>query len=182
MPLPPAAAPRERIHKRSITVEGYRRADGLWDIEGFLTDVKDHDTELSEGLKRAGDPIHQMSLRITIDAALTIVDAAAATDRMPYRGECNRITPDYAKLKGLRLVPGFSAKLKERLGGIKGCTHLTELAASLATGAYQTLAGEKIADPAKKPMHLDGCHALDTRGHVVARSYPRWHRTVVESK
>ena len=39
MPLSPAA-PREHIHTRTVTCRGYRRKDGLWDIEGHLVDVK----------------------------------------------------------------------------------------------------------------------------------------------
>ena len=31
---------REHLHSRQIGLMGYRRNDGLWDIEGHLTDVK----------------------------------------------------------------------------------------------------------------------------------------------
>ena len=44
MPLSPPA-PREPIHTRAIDLRGYRREDGLWDIEGHLTDVKCYDFE-----------------------------------------------------------------------------------------------------------------------------------------
>ena len=36
----PAAAPREHVHTRSVVFRGYRREDGLWDIEAELTDAK----------------------------------------------------------------------------------------------------------------------------------------------
>ena len=39
MPLSPPED-REPIHHRRIDCRGYRRKDGLWDIEGHLTDVK----------------------------------------------------------------------------------------------------------------------------------------------
>ena len=39
MPLS-AAADREHIHTRNVECRGYRRTDGLWDVEGHLTDVK----------------------------------------------------------------------------------------------------------------------------------------------
>jgi len=41
MPLP-AATPREPIHTRRIEMQGYLRQDGLWDIEGRLTDGKSY--------------------------------------------------------------------------------------------------------------------------------------------
>jgi Protein of unknown function (DUF2889). len=43
MPLSSAAVDRSRLHVRAVTYEGYRRGDDLFDIEGHLTDVKDHD-------------------------------------------------------------------------------------------------------------------------------------------
>ncbi|MCH8218951.1 MAG: DUF2889 domain-containing protein, partial [Planctomycetes bacterium] len=33
-------APREALHSRAIDCRGYRRADGLWDIEARMTDSK----------------------------------------------------------------------------------------------------------------------------------------------
>ena len=39
-PSPPA--PAAAIHHRRIDCRGYRRADGLWDIEGHLTDAKSY--------------------------------------------------------------------------------------------------------------------------------------------
>ena len=32
--------PREPIHQRRYQFDGYRRADGLWDIDAHLTDTK----------------------------------------------------------------------------------------------------------------------------------------------
>ena len=39
MPLPSPDCPRKPSHQRSITVSAYARTDGLWDIEGQLTDA-----------------------------------------------------------------------------------------------------------------------------------------------
>jgi len=176
MPLPIPAAPRERLHARQIRIEGYRRDDGLWDIEGHLTDVKDHEVQLASGPREAGQPIHEMWLRLTVDATLTIRDACAATDAMPYQGSCDTITPVYRQLIGLRIAPGFTKKVRELFGGVHGCTHITELIGTVATGAYQTLVGQLPMPEDRKPFQLDGCHALDTTGPVVARFYPRWYR------
>ena len=41
MPLS-QAAPRKHLHTRAITVQGYARDDGLWDIEGHMTDNKSY--------------------------------------------------------------------------------------------------------------------------------------------
>jgi len=91
-------------------------------------------------------------------------------------GECDAITPHYRKLVGLAIRPGYTQKIKELFGGVRGCTHITELAGSLATAAFQTLAGQRMQDPDRKPFQLDKCHALDATRPVVAKYYPRWYR------
>ena len=72
MPLS-SAAPRERLHTRQIECCGYRRADGLWEIEAHLTDVKTYafDNQF-RGHVEPGDPLHDMWLRLTIDDEMTV--------------------------------------------------------------------------------------------------------------
>ena len=175
MPLPQPKEVRETLHHRDIAVRGYKRADGLFDIEGHLQDTKELEFRVASGLRKAGEPIHSMWLRITIDNTFTIVDADAASDAMPYEGYCNTITPDYKKLIGLVIRPGFSSRVKEMLGGVNGCTHITELIGSLATAAFQTVAGQGLQNPDKRPFQLDRCHALDVTKPAVQRFYPRWY-------
>ena len=179
MTKPKGLAPtveRELLHTRTIELRGFRRADGLYDIEGHLVDTKPFDFKLAAGLRPAGEPIHDMWLRITVDRELVIVDAAASTDAMPYVGDCDQITPAYMKLVGLAIRPGYTQRVKELLGGVRGCTHITELAGALATAAFQTMAGQRLRPADQKPFQLDKCHALDSTSPTVARYYPKWYR------
>ncbi|MBL8521641.1 MAG: DUF2889 domain-containing protein [Betaproteobacteria bacterium] len=180
MPLPTATASREPLHRWSIQVLGFRRADGLYDIEARLVDIKSVDFQLASGVRPAGQPIHDMALRITVDASLTIVEAAASTDAMPYPGECQRITPHYAALVGLAIRPGFTSKVRALFGGTAGCTHLTDLIGAAATIAFQTVAGQAPPLPDRKPYQLDRCHALKTDAPAVAQFYPQWYRTAAQ--
>jgi hypothetical protein len=178
MPLSPSAAPRERLHHRNVSYVGYRRADGFFDIEGHISDVKDHDFGLLTGVRPAGEPVHDMWVRVTIDRAFIIRAIEAKTDLMPYPGACDRIESAYGKLVGAHLIIGFRKFLHDTLGGIHGCTHITELLSYLPTAAVQTFAGlQREDDGDRKPFQLDRCHALDTTTDTVARYYPRWHRT-----
>jgi hypothetical protein len=178
MPLPPTTVQRTRKHVRSVQLEGFRRDDGCWDIEARLTDVKDHDYPLSSGLRRRGEAVHDMSVRVTIDRRMTIRDAAACTDGMPYVGYCDRITPDYAQLVGLNLFHGFRTAVKQLFRGTRGCSHLSELLMFLPTAALQTFASDvpDSDDSAHKPYQLDRCHALESHSDAVRRYYPRWYR------
>ena len=178
MPLPDTEVERELTHTRRVRYEGYKRADGLWDIEAHLTDVKNHDYRLKTGVRRAGQAIHEMWLRVTIDRGLVIRDAAAASDAVPYPGGCETIAPAYKSLVGLSLIKDFRSKTRELLGGVQGCTHLTEMLAGLPTAAIQTFAGEtsEEREDGKKPFQLDQCHALETSSQTVKQWYPKWHK------
>jgi hypothetical protein len=167
---------RDLLHTRRIEIQGYKREDGLYDIEGHLLDDKPYDFKLAAGVRPAGEPVHGMWLRITVDKTLTITDAAAAMDAMPYVDYCGAIVPAYRKLVGLAIRPGYHQRVKELLGGVRGCTHITELAGALATAAFQTMAGQRVQDPGKRPFQLDRCHALAETGPAVGRYYPKWYR------
>ncbi len=183
MPLSTPVHRRALRHTRAIAVTAFARDDGLWDIEARITDVKTIDVTLASGLRRAGENLHDLSLRITINTELSIVDAEACSDAVPYAGYCDTIGPAYKSLIGLNLMKGFRAGLKERLSGVLGCTHLTELAQILPTAAVQAFANDvlKTRDGdgedqlSHKPFQLDKCHALRSDGPGVAKYYPRWY-------
>jgi hypothetical protein len=182
MPLSPSKARRVLKHTRIITVEAFARDDGLWDLDAHITDIKTRDGILRSGLRAAGEPWHDLWLRISIDEQMQIVDVEAVSDRVPYPGFCEAIGPDYRKLIGLSLRQGFRQQLLQRMKGIAGCTHLTELAQVLPTAAMQAFAGEvnKLQEgdelDAHRPFQLDRCHALRIDGAAVAQFYPRWAR------
>ncbi|MHB1374257.1 MAG: DUF2889 domain-containing protein [Thauera sp.] len=181
MPLPAPTVPRRRAHSRRIELEGFVREDGLYELDAALTDVKDIDYPLASGLRRAGDPVHLMRVRLTLDEAFNIVDAFACSDAVPYSGQCDTIGPAYRKLIGLNLVRGFRRTVGEMFADVRGCTHMTELLLSLPTAAIQTFAtfrrdNEEVAE---KPFQLDRCHALESSAEAVRLYYPRWYRPTV---
>src|SRR5690606_1430612 len=64
---------RQPIHTRSIRVDSYLREDGLWDLQAELVDTKAYDFPIRNGDTHcAGDPVHHMRLRVTIDDDLNI--------------------------------------------------------------------------------------------------------------
>jgi hypothetical protein len=178
MPLPVSEVERELTHTRRVRYEGFKRKDGFWDIEAHLTDAKNHDYTLKTGVRRAGQPIHDMWVRITIDRNLTILDAVASSDAVPYPGGCEKIAPSYKGLIGLNLVRGFRKAVHAQFGTVKGCTHITELLAGLPTAAIQTFAGEMNEDGenGEKPFQIDQCHALESTTQTVKTWYPKWYR------
>lgn len=180
MPLS-APAPREPIHTRRVTCDGFRRADGLWDIEGHLVDTKHYEFRNEfRGTITPGEPLHQMRLRLTVDDGLIIVAVEAATEHGPY-ALCPEIAPNFQVLVGLSIRPGFTQAVKERLGGAKGCTHLVELLGPMATTAFQTvfpiLSRERAAEagPKQRPVLLDSCHVFAADGEHARRHWPDFY-------
>jgi Protein of unknown function (DUF2889) len=176
----PLSEPEERelLHSRDIVLRGYRRADGLFDIEAQLTDTKSYGFRIEgRGWIEPGDPLHQMWMRLTVDEDLLIVACEAASDHTPY-SICPGAAPNMARLAGLRIKPGFLKEAALRVGGTQGCTHLRELLQQLATVAYQTLYPVRArktreeANSGKTPALLNSCYAYSSDRVVVKRRWP----------
>lgn len=191
MPLSPPV-PRVLRHTRAIQVDAYARDDGLWDLDARISDVKTRDILLASGLRAGGHPVHDLKLRVTINREMVIIDAEASSDSVPYPGYCDTIAPAYKRLIGLSLTNHFRLRLKDRLSGVLGCTHLTELSLVLPTAAIQAYANDVVNTgdsgqgegsdsnaASERPFQLDRCYALRIDGPAVAKYYPRWFAKAV---
>jgi hypothetical protein len=168
----PRTAGRRLIHTRQIKVDGHRRTDGHWDLEGVLTDVRPNDHELMTGTRPGGSPIHEMRICLTVNDDLRILGILVETVSSPFPGTCERITPVYQQFVGLRIEAGFRREITRIVGGTRGCTHVSDLLATMATTAIQTICPELRKGPEIAPIALDGCHTFDARGEVVATYFP----------
>lgn len=176
MPLDPPAE-RERLHTRRYEFGGYRRADGLWDIEGHMTDTKTYAFRNAyRGEVQPGEPLHDMWIRLTLDENLVVRDIQAETDAGPY-GVCPAIAPNFKRVIGARVGRGWRQKIRDELSGVEGCTHLTEMLQAMATVAFQTLypvLAKKAREnprPGRSPL-IDSCHAFKSDGEVVKKQWP----------
>lgn len=178
-------APRDPFHTRTVTCRGYRREDGQWDIEGRLTDLKDYPFDNHwRGRIEPGDPVHDMWIRLTVTDELVVTAVEAVTDKSPFR-ICPDITPNFQRLVGLRIGPGWTRATHERLGRTEGCTHLLELLGPIATTAYQTVVpgqaqlrarrGDPEPERKGRPALLNSCHAFASDGEVVQRLWPEFY-------
>ncbi len=180
MPLSEPVA-REHLHTRTVTCQGFRRADGLWDIEGHLVDQKTYAFSNEErGAMAPGDPVHDMWLRLTIDDDFIVRGVEAHMDANPFK-ICPQITPAYEKLVGLTIARGWTRKTKELFSGAHGCTHLLELLGPIATTAFQTIypirhrehkerGTSGTVDVRRTPVNT--CHALSADGPIVKKHWP----------
>jgi hypothetical protein len=173
--------PRKLMHTRRIECQGYEREDGLWDIEAHLTDTKSylHSRRTGGRERQPGEPVHDMWLRVTIDLDMKIHAVEARTDAGPYP-VCGDIAPNFKSLAGLTIGAGWRKGIAERVGGVKGCTHLMELLGPLGTTAFQATgrarqersAGKPIT---KKPYQLNSCHVYKDDGPAVRERWPHFY-------
>ncbi len=185
MPLSEPPYERERFHNRTVECFGYRRADGLWDIEGHMVDTKTYAFHnKARGRIAPGDAIHNMWIRLTLDDSFEIKAIEAVTDDAPFP-ICSGITPNFQCIVGLKVAGGWMRDVKQRLGGVHGCTHLVELLGPMATVAFQTIypGRERLAREAGRPSEasktrpriINSCHALSSDGPVVKDHWPQWY-------
>ena len=178
--------PREQLHTRSITYQGFKRDDGLWDIEGHLTDTKTYTISNKWRDKIAvGEPLHEMLIRVTIDDDFLIKDVEAKTENSPFE-MCPDITPNYKSLIGIVMGAGWRQSIRQKVGGVAGCTHITELLFPMATVAIQTIGPFKTnasknkikpqnESSSKRPFVLNTCHAWSTDSIVVKEHEPDFY-------
>ena len=170
MPLS-KARPRKMLHLRDIHLCGYEREDGLVEVEAHFTDVKTY--SYSENAFQAGEPVHDMWLRVALDREAVIQECEAAMDGTPHT-VCPQAAPNMERLKGLRLGRDFLKEAMRVLGGAAGCTHLRELLQPVATVAFQTtmLYRQQATPPGTvriSPGMMNSCVAYDENGPIVAQ-------------
>ena len=180
MPLP-AAAPREQIHHRKIDVRGYRRTDGLFDVEATIEDTKGYRFKLDSGERtlQPGDLLHSMTIRLTFNDEYVVQEAMAVTNASPH-AICPGASAAVSHLKGLVMAAGWNRAVRERLGGAKGCTHELEVLGQMATVAFQTLApllrdGAPPDDPDVRTPKIDSCYAYASNRELVLKRWPKYY-------
>jgi hypothetical protein len=131
-----------------------------------------------------------MWIRMTITEDFEVLSCEAASDFTPY-DICPAAAPNFARLAGLKIGPGFVRAVNERVGGIHGCTHLREVIGQMGTVAFQTLypvrrqreveqaaarraAGEVVDEKKVRPALIGTCIAYAPDSPVVKQRWP-WY-------
>jgi hypothetical protein len=200
MPLTDAA-PRKLVHTREITIHGYAREDGLFDVEAELADRRAEGfANRDRGWIAPGDKLHGMKFRLTIDDRMLIHASEAVTEFGPF-AHCGGGAANFTRLAGLTIKAGFLREAIARVHGTEGCTHLRELIQQMATVAFQTLwpiriqreraapeaaraAGQQVAQPSAddgSARLLNSCFAYAADGPVVRDRWPNLYTGPKES-
>ena len=182
-----ATVEREVLHHRQIEMRGFRRSDGLFEVEGRVIDRKPFDftPASSERVILAHQPIHDMGVRLVFDRSMLIVEVQTFTDASPYE-ICPAGGAALQDMKGVRIGPGWSSEVRRRLMGPESCTHLVELLLPMATAAIQTMSpinADKAdrLDANGRPWQIDACYAYSAERALVEKRWPQFHRIPAKS-
>ncbi|SPB14582.1 hypothetical protein NOV72_01825 [Caballeronia novacaledonica] len=177
------------IHTRQITCDVYQRSDGAYEVESSMFDRKTAQTTLPFRTVAPNEKFHDMRLALTVSSDLVIERIEARTEAGPTPF-CKEINAAYAELRGVRIGPGFKARVKEVVGGVGGCTHLTDLLGPIATTLIQaSLArmqtAQRLHEIARlevmpRPWVIDTCHAYRADGEAARLVWPIAKRAVTE--
>ena len=169
---------RAELHTREITIRGWKRSDGLYEIEGRLVDTKPFDFQPVSGDRVIGtrQPIHDMGVRIVYDDAMTVRDVIAVGHALPYDG-CAAGPATLKSLIGLSMTKGWTAETRKRLAGAASCVHLAGLMTPMAAAAFQSMVVLRI-EQRKGTGHtpnVDSCIAYARHGELMRTRYPAFY-------
>ena len=175
---------RRLMHRRSVECQGYLRDDGLWEVEARLVDTKPFaQQDRYRGLMQPGDPVHDIALRLAVDDSMTIIEAETTMRSTPYP-TCIEVQPILQRLVGERIGRGWRELVRQKIGRLETCTHLSELLGPAVTALFQTMSYGKTPEhrdsldnqrsAGERPFFIGGCHSWRTDGPIVAEMFPQF--------
>ena len=127
---------RKPVHTRKIDIHTFALGDQRILVEGELEDTR-RPPAAAEESETEPFLVHHLIARIWVQGPdLTISAVDAEMKRIP-RQACPEVLPAVQKLVGLKIITGFTEKVKDLIGGVKGCSHLTSLFLTLGPTAVQ---------------------------------------------
>lgn len=151
------------IHTRSISLTTHEADNHCIIVEGVLKDNRLIDVYMLSGEPRSPGVIHHMAVRLLVGPpGLTIQDIEVEMPVTP-RPNCGETIKAYDRIKGVSIQQGFTAKIKEMMGGKNGCAHLTTLLVAMGPEAVQGYYAHYAQAP---PETIDSRLKLAMAGHL----------------
>ena len=149
---------QKKIHTRQIDMATYEYDDRFIVVEGTLHDERLVDVFRPTGEQVQAGPIHHMVIRMQVGGhQLTIEDIDVEIGTAPNE-LCQEALDSLRPVIGLPIVSGFTARIKELVGGAKGCAHLVALLSAMAPAAVQgawNAMSRKPVDPKYLPTAIE---------------------------
>jgi hypothetical protein len=112
------------------------------------------------GDKRDEGVIHNLVVRMLIGGMpLRVLDAEAEMPHVP-RERCRDTEESVKKIVGLEIRSGFGERVHKRIGGVKGCAHLTHLLIALVQEALHGYWTHRMRNPEPPPRSMEDVEGL----------------------
>ncbi len=130
------------VQSRKIELNVFDLGDHKVLVEGKLLDTR---TSVNPEETRTGI-IHDLIGRIWVQGPnLTISAVEAEMPHIPQQ-ECTEVLPGMQRLVGVKIVTGFTQKVKDLIGDVNGCFHMMNLFMAMgpvAVQGYRAIYGRK---------------------------------------
>lgn len=149
------------IHRRSIDMVTYALDDDTVLVEGWLRESRHHNIYDITGEEVEKGPVHHMAIRLKVGGTpITIINAEAEMVHVPL-DFCHENVETIRKIIGLKISVGFQKKVRDLIGGDKGCTHLTNLLIAMSQAVFQGFLAHKQREPRPAPRTIEEVEELD---------------------
>ncbi len=123
------------VHERRLEFKTFALANDQVIVEGWLKDDRGVPRYHLDGRVSPPGEVHRICVRLLLGGwPLTILDAEAEMPVVPHN-ECPTVQDTVKEIIGLTITHGYSDKVLELLGGIKGCTHMVHLIVAMGNAA-----------------------------------------------
>lgn len=167
----------EKIQGRSIEIASYACDDEHIIICGELQDRRRVPTYTVDNQPRPPGTVHRMRICMKVAVSTLAIEEIEAELPTAPHGECAEMVHTVEQITGLTLSPGFTAHVKRRIGGRKGCIHLTTLLLAMAPAALQGYWVHNDRNPDRRRLSgdhmeqylIDSCRVWRRNGPLVQK-------------
>lgn len=161
------------VHDRSISIKCFVDAAKRIRAIGVLQDDKGIPVVSYAGkIVGPGGTVHRMRVVLVVSARLVVEDIGVELIDVP--GElCRGIQSAYNSMLGVTIAKGYSRTVRERLGGVAGCTHTTNLLLQMGPAVMQTYyslsLGPNLYSAQRNALYAElagSCHVFRSDGPV----------------
>ena len=150
---------KQKIHTRRIDIATYAGSSDTIIVEGILKDER-----LTKSYRPSGrtlDPgtVHHMIIRMKVRGPKLVIEDIEVDMPTVPRQECRETLDSLSPLRGMPIVSGFTNRVKDLVGGAKGCAHLVALITAMAPAAVQGAWAAMTSKPRDPATFLPGAVA-----------------------
>ncbi len=149
------------VHRRGMEIQTFPVEGGRLIVEGWLKDERLVPGFHWDGRPRDPGVVHWMCVRFLVgDWPLSILEVEGEMPGIPNE-QCPVALESLERLKGVSISTGFGIEVRKRLGGVRGCAHMTTLILSMGPAAVHGYWAERSRSRRPPPESLDDIPGLD---------------------